>query len=75
MHCADRENLSRLLTNAALAYSDAVSAMANREGEALKQVRELADTAHTVCEDRRKMLAAHESVHGCGASKSAGAGL
>jgi hypothetical protein len=67
MHCPERDNLIRILTNSVLAYAEAVHSMSGSEGEAFQRSRQWADALHTLCEDSREVLAAHERTHGCGA--------
>jgi hypothetical protein len=71
MACSERDNLVRILGNAVLAYSDAVRSMSGAEGEAFQRARKWADTLHTICEDCREVLAAHERNCGCGSKVTA----
>jgi hypothetical protein len=65
MHCAEREKLIQLLTNAALAYSEAVRSLSGAEGDAIPHTREWADRTHSLCEECHELLAEHERAHGC----------
>jgi hypothetical protein len=74
MHCQERDNLIRILTNAVLAYSEAVGSMSGAEGEAFQRARQWSETTHSLCEDCRKALAEHERAHGCAAKTVSAAG-
>jgi hypothetical protein len=65
MHCSERDNLIRVLTNSVLAYSEAVRSMSGAEGEAFQRARQWSETTHSLCEDCRTALAEHERTHGC----------
>ena len=66
MHCPERDDLIRMLSNSVLAYAEAVHSMGGAEGEAFQRARQWADSLHSLCEDGREVLAAHERAHGCG---------
>jgi hypothetical protein len=65
MHCPERDNLIRMLSNSVLAYAEAVHSMGGAEGEAFQRARQWADSLHSLCEDGREVLAAHKRAHGC----------
>ena len=60
MHCPERDTLVRMLANAVVAYGEAVFAMAGAGGEAFQRARQRAATLHSLCEDCRQMLEAHQ---------------
>jgi len=55
-----------MLANAVVAYGEAVFSMTGAEGEAFQRARQRADMLHSLCEDCREVLAAHQRNCGCG---------
>jgi hypothetical protein len=69
MHCPVRDTLVRMLADAVFAYSEAVRSVGSTtgaEGEAFQRARQWAETLHSLCENCREVLAAHERNCGCG---------
>ena len=66
MQCEEREKIIALLLEAVTAYANAVQAMKDLYGKALKRSFALLDSAQAAYEDCRQVLIAHERSHGCG---------
>ena len=65
MSCADRDKLLELFLQAARANSEATHAMLSCDGEALKRMTALAESARKTYDDCLDVLTAHERSHGC----------
>ena len=66
MQCEEREQIIALLLEAVTAYANAVQAMKDLHGKALKRSFALLDSAQAAYEDCRQVLIAHERSHGSG---------
>ena len=63
--CDDRDRLLDLMLVALKAYNDALQAIPQCKGEAVKRARQLAANAEATYKDCREVLMAHERSHGC----------
>jgi hypothetical protein len=66
MQREELEQIIALLLEAVTAYTNAVQAMKDLHGKALKRSFALLESAQAAYEDCRQVLIAHERFHGCG---------